>query len=588
MKEISLKMNDNFKIEVLSFNKMYELENNSTMLNVECKVRTDLTYKLHIEHKTDKKLSLMGIGENGLFKAITSEYITEDGSYYLQIEGIKENYRIISNTIKLEVGGFINAENIPSPETQPIIDNLLFRVSTLEDEVKEIFGDIENINKSLELKADKSEIPEVDVNRTYVDEKLALKQDKADMTNYAKVTEVESLSTQVTAISQVVADNSKEIENNSKEIEKKQNKADMANYALKTDIPTVDVNKAYVDAGLNEKQDKSAMSDYALKSEIPTVDVTKKYVDDNLATKQKILTAGENITIENDVISALTSAEMTDSTTGGVDLTVNGTTRTLAEQAELAKTQDKLDVLYKLSEGIVYDFTSDSNVGYSKTVPTGAKECAVVKFGGHSEVVDGEIVSAEVTDIMHNDTPIPIPESITSLAGYGWSAGNVYNEVDFENKKYIQRVGKVKVNDIKWARLSDISGLYRFEASYTSAPPRNRANSANILCDELEAIPYEQFKDGSISIRSNLQYFRILSATLDTSADINAQYGEATVYYELAEPIITDITDILEPFAVESGDVITFKQNNDLSLAIPSTLKYLRSLKEVSEVTVNE
>ena len=34
----------------------------------------------------------------------------------------------------------------------------------------------------------------------------------------------------------------------------------------------------------------------------------------------------------------------------------------------------------------------------------------------------------------------PIPSSIQVLTGYGWSAGTVYNSIDFVNKKYVQRV----------------------------------------------------------------------------------------------------------------------------------------------------
>lgn len=35
----------------------------------------------------------------------------------------------------------------------------------------------------------------------------------------------------------------------------------------------------------------------------------------------------------------------------------------------------------------------------------------------------------------------PVPAEVKALPGYGWSAGTAYNEVDYANKKYIQRVG---------------------------------------------------------------------------------------------------------------------------------------------------
>lgn len=54
-------------------------------------------------------------------------------------------------------------------------------------------------------------------------------------------------------------------------------------------------------------------------------------------------------------------------------------------------------------------------------------------------------------------------------------------------------------------------------------------------------------------------------------------------YYELAEPIITDITEemlgVLEPFDVEGGGAITFE--NNAKLPVPSSVEYIVSLAEV-------
>ena len=55
------------------------------------------------------------------------------------------------------------------------------------------------------------------------------------------------------------------------------------------------------------------------------------------------------------------------------------------------------------------------------------------------------------------------------------------------------------------------------------------------------------------------------------------------LYYELAEPIITDITEAmlgtLEPFEVESGGTLTF--TNAAQLPVPSSVEYIVSLAEV-------
>lgn len=56
--------------------------------------------------------------------------------------------------------------------------------------------------------------------------------------------------------------------------------------------------------------------------------------------------------------------------------------------------QRRVNALYDLGNGITHQFETDSNTAYVKTIPTGAKLMSVKSIGGHSEVIDGEIVSA--------------------------------------------------------------------------------------------------------------------------------------------------------------------------------------------------
>lgn len=59
----------------------------------------------------------------------------------------------------------------------------------------------------------------------------------------------------------------------------------------------------------------------------------------------------------------------------------------------------------------------------------------------------GTLLSAGVTEVVSKkaDTTTiatyPIPAEIQALEGYGWSAGTVYNYIDYEAKKFIQNVG---------------------------------------------------------------------------------------------------------------------------------------------------
>ena len=60
----------------------------------------------------------------------------------------------------------------------------------------------------------------------------------------------------------------------------------------------------------------------------------------------------------------------------------------------------RVDALYSIGQGITHRFETDSETAYQKTVPTGAKLMSVKSIGGHSEVIDGEIVSAGTESVV--------------------------------------------------------------------------------------------------------------------------------------------------------------------------------------------
>lgn len=60
----------------------------------------------------------------------------------------------------------------------------------------------------------------------------------------------------------------------------------------------------------------------------------------------------------------------------------------------------RVDALFDIGQGVTHKFETDSETAYQKVVPTGAKLMSVKSIGGHSEVIDGEIVSAGVTEVV--------------------------------------------------------------------------------------------------------------------------------------------------------------------------------------------
>jgi hypothetical protein len=57
-----------------------------------------------------------------------------------------------------------------------------------------------------------------------------------------------------------------------------------------------------------------------------------------------------------------------------------------ADKTALVKTDRKLDALWKLNQGISYDFQTDDTEAYQKTVPSGAKVASVKSIGGKTIV----------------------------------------------------------------------------------------------------------------------------------------------------------------------------------------------------------
>ena len=375
--------------------------------------------------------------------------------------------------------------------------------------------------------------------------------------------------------------------------------------------------------------------------------------------------------------------------------------------------QRRVNALYDLGNGITHQFETDSDTAYAKTIPTGAKLMSVKSIGGHSEVIDGEIVSAGTEEIVeqgrnlwnevwgvgsinsssgndeggtvsiysknyipiipnstyifvyagsasfenvktrfydhsknyigYNDnngqtvypnrafiTPLnaayvrftlppgygnvykndialiagssgtyapfhrnvyQIPEAIRNLPGYGWSAGTARNYVDYENKRYVQCVSSVDLGTLSW-RVGDSVSFETFQLKGQKLT-KNYDIAPNILCSKYPAKTQNELwgKTNVTGITTN--------ANVDGCVHVNdTSYPDATafkqamqgviLYYELATPIITDISDLipddfLRNLTVEAGGSMTFKNGNgdDYRIPVPSEEEYIVKLSEI-------
>lgn len=187
-------------------------------------------------------------------------------------------------------------------------------------------------------------------------------------------------------------------------------------------------------------------------------------------------------------------------------------------------------------------------------------------------------------------TAYQIPEAIRNLPGYGWSAGTARNYVDYENKRYVQCVSSVDLGTLSW-RVGDSVSFETFQLKGQKLT-KNYDIAPNILCSKYPAKTQNELwgKTNVTGITTN--------ANVDGCVHVNdTSYTDATafkqamqgviLYYELANPIVTDISsilpdDFLRNMEVEAKGSVTFKNSNDnYHIPVPSEEEYIVKLSEV-------
>ena len=183
-----------------------------------------------------------------------------------------------------------------------------------------------------------------------------------------------------------------------------------------------------------------------------------------------------------------------------------------------------------------------------------------------------------------------IPQSILELDGYGDGVSDdVYNYVDWENKEYHKRVGRVDLGSltytnngtasdgsIQWKSKEKIS---KKEGSYVCVCPAFTERRASGTIVPITNGISDLRDDCSIA----LGYIGVTNAE-----DFAQAMSGVMLYYELAEEQIIDISDIIdatfqEPIEVEAGGILTFQNSNGDSyrLPVPNEEEYIVSLAEV-------
>ena len=167
---------------------------------------------------------------------------------------------------------------------------------------------------------------------------------------------------------------------------------------------------------------------------------------------------------------------------------------------------------------------------------------------------------------------LPIPEAVQALDGYGWGVNeSVYNYIDFEKKQYVQRVGKVDMGTLNWTISNGI-----FVSDEITNIRNGEANKApNAICSKYEAVTMGAIAEKTCTISSGGKVW-VIDSTYTDAATFKAAMSGVMLYYELATPEVTDISDILPAdnyIGVEGGGTLTFK--NEYEYDVPSEVTYI-------------
>ena len=193
--------------------------------------------------------------------------------------------------------------------------------------------------------------------------------------------------------------------------------------------------------------------------------------------------------------------------------------------------------------------------------------------------VSNDAINGTYFPYKHNN--FPIPSSIQSLEGYGWGVNDsCYNYIDFERKKFVKKVGRVDLGTLNWDRMEYPTGssIYLFYSINTT----QKYNTTNYNCSKYEvkeALPL--YTDKCITGHGGAGtsiWIRDDSYT-DATTFKTAMSG-VYLYYELATPVITDLSNILTDdnfIEVEANGTLTFENTN--KKAVPSKIAYLVEVK---------
>lgn len=288
----------------------------------------------------------------------------------------------------------------------------------------------------------------------------------------------------------------------------------------------------------------------------------------------------------------------------------------------------RVNALYDMGQGITHQFETDSETAYQKTIPTGAKLMSVKSVGGHSEVIDGEIVSTGVTEVVEQGKNLwnidgytasdlvdlkagywgvrlsVKPNSAycvsvirdTALCGtYGKLIGADKRDIEFFGHKTMSGINaytghpitfQTADEDYVYVAINSFNGFDTWKSDFLKYFPSFQIEKSSTAT---AYAPYHRNEYHIPEAIRNLPGYGIEGNVTDYEAKTYTQNNtvDGTEIKALDTPIVTDIStlipdDFLRNVEVEAGGSITFKGgNDDYRIPVPSEEEYIVKLSEV-------
>ncbi len=295
--------------------------------------------------------------------------------------------------------------------------------------------------------------------------------------------------------------------------------------------------------------------------------------------------------------------------------------------------QRRVNALYSIGHGITHRFETDSETAYQKTIPTGAKLMSVKSVGGHSEVIDGEIVSTGVTEVVEQGKNLwnidgytasdlvdlkagywgvrlsVKPNSAycvsvirdTALCGtYGKLIGADKRDIEFFGHKTMSGINaytghpitfQTADEDYVYVAINSFNGFDTWKSDFLKYFPSFQIEKSSTAT---AYAPYHRNEYHIPEAIRNLPEYGIEGNVTDYETKTYTQNNiiDGTEVKALDTPIITDISslipdDFLRNMEVEAGGSVTFKNSNgdDYRIPVPNEEEYIVKLSEVGGTT---